>query len=378
MSVAIELGIIRTSPSDFLGRNVPTRILKCDICPLKNNCEFYQVNRACIYYLRPIPKNLYRIFKKYQIINTYYNGKIRKPKPPTWSQEVETAWRPSQDLKYWTDGSGPYEYTLPVFKLKHFIGIEFAELLSELGEIAIYQREREPDYIDDNGEEYYENGEAYSEELGCHFHVRVAGLRKPRLWVKYAKLLLELIIIYPDMLTFRRGYFRNSVDYWAKFPNQILDYERLDDYNLGRILRNYRGRYYDGITFNRNNKKTLTLEIRLNECAGLKPWALANMAWDMLNHYNIDEIGIEDLEYQYDRIISYHGFGNRDIITLKDGVDWHRDKLQKALLKAYRPKNELAYLTFKAVMNGAVLSRWRDVKNFLENTTLEAYIGGEN
>jgi len=225
---------------------------------------------------------------------------------PTWGQEIETGYV-KQDFEDFTrkyldghfDGSGPWEFSVGPFTWTY------------APTYFLYK------FANDWDLEPYESSEG--EELGCHLHVRPSNRFNIK-WIVYYENLLALILLMPynfayfseydsNMKKIVRFRFRSTFDYWARINislNQldILKY-RYENGSLRGYLESYSGREHGCLTLNRNLKRTLTIEARINEAHILKAYLTVNILV-ALDKASI-QFKVKDNEILRDY---YYSFGN--------------------------------------------------------------------
>jgi hypothetical protein len=193
----------------------------------------------------------------------------RRVNPPSWGQEVEVA-RDNIDEDFievtaellgggW-DGSGPWEFKIGPFRYDYFPR-EFIDYVT-LNHLVRW---------------------APQTEQGNHLHIRPAPLSNVKMWIDTGYNLVALSVLLKELLSFTGGGFRSRWRVWAGPPDDFLwTIERIEEDTayFNQIAR-MRGRWYEAVTWNRNRKTTLTLEVRLCEAHPAKAFAFQNlvMAW---------------------------------------------------------------------------------------------------
>ena len=243
-----------------------------------------------------------KIIDQFFNLKEYYNLKPKiiksPPQPPSWGMELEIeideddhAFRRLTqifDKNAGFDGSGPWEFTIGVYKLNDFEAPYYAtKFLYDQG--AIYPQDQQ----------------------GNHVHFRPADDYSIEIWKKaYFSGHLAVVFFFPlisNHFTFDKPMLRDTWGDWAKFSS-LEFWNELKEFNYSDF-RYWSGRVYSTITLNRHRKSVLTLECRAFESYPLKAYAFIQ-AWKWLTQ-NVD---YEDIIKAYHRLRRlFYGFSEGNL-----------------------------------------------------------------
>ena len=201
--------------------------------------------------------------------------------PYTWGQEIETD-DENRDVRSrlnelsvpnWWDGSGPLEFAMPPLSYNKFWPYSLYKAFIS-------------DSVLKNIPKPYEG-----REMGSHLHLAAPEPRSREVdvgvlnaWgrlllsvVYHAQFLWAFLVSYKDdgyHIKFRDCYrWISSRDSMVtQFLGYMANGENRSAYDTLRMVS---GRVYGILTFNRHNKSRLTIEIRLNEAVGIKPFVFS-------------------------------------------------------------------------------------------------------